>query len=87
MMTAPLYMTEKVGMMTWSRSQPATLLHGATRTLARQPAATCRCVCEQAAAKSSEAHWPPRLRAFPPSAAQFLISYVTKGAEINKLKK
>lgn len=40
MMTAPLYMTEKVGMMTWSRSQPAAPLHRATRTRARQPAAT-----------------------------------------------
>lgn len=79
MMTAPLYMTEKVGMMTWSRSEPAPHLYTDACPSARshmpvRPRG-------EAAAKSNEEHWPTRASTrLPTFSRAFLISYATKGA-------
>lgn len=82
MITAPLYMTEKVGMLTWSRFSVRT--HG--RSLGAPPSLQPSAVSQQphagastqAASNSTPADRP--LQTSPPSPSD-LISYITKVAK------
>lgn len=84
MITAPLYMTEKVGIITWS---PGGLSRTAGRQQLPQPSASSHMmlpVCAQPASNSTKTDCP--LKTSPPSPTR-LISYITKVTGEKKNKK
>lgn len=83
MITAPLYMTEKVGIITWS---PGGLSRTAGRQQLPQPSASSHMmlpVCAQPASNSTKTDCP--LKTSPPSPTR-LISYITKVTGGKKIK-